>query len=106
VMRRVREGKREEVRVRGSREHKTTDPTLSLFRQLCARLIFSFFVAAAAAVVVVVDCVKSRGNSFSFRYINDLELLLNDLQNLLYMESELLRGRRERIAFMGKEEEH
>ena len=41
--------------------------------------------------VTLVVCVNSRGNSFSFSYINDLELLLNDLQNLLYMESEQLR---------------
>jgi hypothetical protein len=77
----VNEGrKRERCEREGEKDNQTTDPTLSLLKAIMVRAVDDF----------VVDSFRSVTRSFLFFffffcYINDLELLLNDLQNRLYM---------------------
>jgi hypothetical protein len=66
------------VERRGEKDNQTTDPTLSLLKAIMVRAVDDF----------VVDSFRSVTRSFLFLffcYINDLELLLNDLENRLYM---------------------
>jgi hypothetical protein len=68
------------VERRGEKDNQTTDPTLSLLKAIMVRAVDDF----------VVDSFRSVTRSFLFFffffcYINDLELLLNDLENRLYM---------------------